>query len=48
MVTKDEMILFIEEIYMLIKEYKRCTDEQMKKQIYRDILQLSEVISEEV
>ena len=47
MVTNDEMIIFIEEIYMLIKEYKKCDNEQIKKQIYRDILILSVVISED-
>ncbi len=44
MISSEEMTIFIEELYSLIQDYKRCNDTKLKKQIHDEILVLSEII----
>ncbi len=44
MVSAEEMVLFIKEIYLLINEYKRCNDAQLKELIKDDIMFFSEIL----
>lgn len=43
-IKNDEMLIFINELGLLIDEYQRCKNTEIKEQIYDDILLLSEVI----
>jgi hypothetical protein len=43
-IKNEEMLIFINELGLLIEEYKRCRNEEIKELIYDDILLLSEVI----
>ena len=44
MISSEEMITFIREIYLLINEYNRCDDLKIKNLINDDILFLSNII----
>lgn len=44
MITNEEMIIFIKEIFLLINEYNRCNDEFIKSKISDEISFLSEII----
>jgi hypothetical protein len=46
MISNEEMIMFMKEINLLIKEYKRCDDEYIKRKINDDIFFLSEIIKQ--
>ncbi|WP_368505057.1 hypothetical protein AB3N04_05255 [Alkalihalophilus sp. As8PL] len=44
MISHEEMIIFLKEMYLLMNEYKRCEEAQIKELIYKDIQLLGEVI----
>ncbi len=44
MISNEELILFMKQINLLITEYKNCQDQQMKEQIYEEIIVLSDLI----
>jgi hypothetical protein len=43
-IKNEEMFIFIHELGLLIDEYQRCENTEIKEQIYDDILLLREVI----
>jgi hypothetical protein len=45
MISDEEMALFIREIYLLINDYYKCTDEETKLIIYEEIQFLSKIIN---
>ncbi|WP_157860764.1 hypothetical protein [Bacillus sp. LL01] len=45
MISHEEMIIFLKEMYLLMNEYKRCEEAQTKELIYNDIQLLGEVIA---
>ncbi|WP_157801040.1 hypothetical protein [Bacillus solitudinis] len=45
MISNEEMILFIKEIYLLTNEYEKCDEAVIKEQIYNDILFFSKIIT---
>lgn len=46
MIPSNEMTIFIKEIYLLIIQYNRCDSDDIKKQIYVEIMILSDVIKQ--
>ena len=44
MVTNEELILFMRDLYSLICDYKKCENCNIKNQIYQEIQLLSEII----
>lgn len=44
MVETEEVLIFIEELGRLFKDYTRCKDKRIKKQIMEDIRLLGEAI----
>ena len=44
MITPEEMVIFIKDNYRLIIEYKNCSDQNIRKQIYEEILLMTEII----
>ncbi len=44
MISNEEMILFMKQINLLINEYNKCHDLQIKEQIYEEIIVLSDLI----
>lgn len=44
MISSNEMVTFIREIYLLINEYNRCTDNEIKEYIMLEITTLSDII----
>lgn len=44
MISNEEMIIFIKQIKLLINEYNKCHDLQLKEQIYEEIVILSQLI----
>ncbi|MFD2043425.1 hypothetical protein ACFSTA_03445 [Ornithinibacillus salinisoli] len=44
MISKDELLFFINELQKLIKEHERCEDLKIKQLIQEDILFLSETL----
>jgi hypothetical protein len=45
MISHEEMIIFLKEMYVLMNEYKRCEETQIKELIYNDIQFLGDVIA---
>lgn len=45
MIKSEEMLIFINELVLLIEEYKRCNNLLIKEAIYNDIVLLSDVIA---
>ena len=44
MISPEERLLFIREIYQLKNEHQRCTDNNLKGKIYYEIKLLSEIL----
>ncbi|WP_087974106.1 hypothetical protein [Oceanobacillus rekensis] len=44
MISPEERLLFIREIYKLEDEYERCTDNTLKGEIYDEIKRLNEIL----
>lgn len=44
MITPEEMIMFIKDNYRLITDYNNCSDQNVRKQIYEEILLMAEII----
>ncbi|MGG1219922.1 hypothetical protein ABE236_20985 [Priestia endophytica] len=43
-IGEKELLLFIKELGHLLEDHKRCENKRVKKEIYQDILLLSDVI----
>jgi hypothetical protein len=43
-IGEKELLLFIKELGHLLEDHKRCKNKRVKKEIYQDILLLSDVI----
>ena len=46
LINEQEMLLFIKELGHLLRDYKKCKEELLRQEIYKDILLLSAVIYE--
>lgn len=44
MISNEELIIFMKQINLLISEYNKCHDYQIKEQIYEEIIFLSDLI----
>lgn len=44
MISNEELIIFMKQINLLINEYNKCHDHQIKEQIYEEIIVLSDLI----
>lgn len=44
MLSNDDLVLFTKELKLLLDEFFRCNNVQIKKQIYTDILFLIKII----